>query len=104
MYLMDFLHPMMTCMICWQTFDCSSRAGPRLDTIKKHHKRRHNDLKGYDDARKRLLIRKNTREKEESQKDMEKLTTPDWLTKVAPFKLAFIIGQYKTQYLTAKCL
>ena len=25
MYLMDFLHPMMTCMICWQTFDCSSR-------------------------------------------------------------------------------
>ncbi|XP_062507777.1 uncharacterized protein LOC134184170 [Corticium candelabrum] len=89
---------MMTCMICWQTFDCSGNSSPRLDTIKKHHKRKHDELRGYDVSRKKLIIRKYVKEKEESQNEMTKLTTPDWLSKVAPYKMAFIIGQYKRPF------
>ena len=69
----------MRCMICWQCFDCSGPAGPKLDTIKKHHKRKHEELKGYKDSRKKMIIRKYTKQIEEAQKDV---TNPTWLTKV----------------------
>ena len=34
-YLRDFEEngPKMTCMICWQSFDCSGSSGPKLDTV-----------------------------------------------------------------------
>ena len=96
---MDFLEdnkkPMMRCMICWQSFDCSGRGRARLDTIKKHHKRKHRDLDAFTDERKKLVTRKYTKQMEEAQKEMQKLTHPDWLAKVAPYKLAFVIGQRK---------
>ena len=59
-FLMDFVmkdtKEMMTCMICWQTFDCSGNSSPRLDTIKKHHKRKHDEMKGYDSVGKKWLV------------------------------------------------
>ena len=93
-YLMDYdsTKEQMTCMICKQLFD-TLKTGPKLDTIRKHLKRKHQDLKGFDLARKRLIVRRYEADAVKEKDSLTKMLNPAFDLKAAPYKLAFVIAQ-----------
>ena len=80
----------MVCMLCEEQLTCI-----KLDTIKKHHFRKHQNLESYTDARKRATTMKYAKDKQKRQESMRKTMQPSQLVKLAPYKLALIIGQRK---------
>ena len=80
----------MNCMLCEQQLTCI-----KLDTIKKHISRKHQDLSLYSDARKRAIISKYTKDKVKQRDSLLKMIQPSKLVTLAPYKLALIIGQRK---------
>lgn len=91
---MDFdpIKKQMICMLCLKRFDSM-----KLDTIKKHHKSRHNSLNPtqFTSSRKRLLIMKYESEQRQQQGQIQQLLDPQKKVALATYKLAFIVGKHK---------
>ena len=93
-WLMDFdpLKSSMICMLCHKRLESL-----KVDTIKKHHQRFHQDLNitTCSTSKKKLLIIKYETEKQKQQGQLQKFLDPQRKVALASFKLAYVIGQNK---------